>query len=89
MTKVGGVIVVILSLVAGFGGGYGYQLMNPAAKTGAASTAASSASTATTQTLAECLTSVWGKDKYAAITANSSLATTEDNFKALQCYQSK
>ena len=87
MTKVGGVIVVIVSLLAGFGGGAAYQAMYP----GKTSTAAKSASTSTTttQTLEDCLKGVWGADKYAAITANSALATTQDNFAALKCYLSK
>lgn len=86
MSTTGGMLVVVLSLVAGFGGGYTYE-----ATVGGESavTTSSSSSTASTQTLVECLTAVWGADKYAAITANSSLATTEDNFLALKCYQSK
>ncbi len=89
MSKLGGVLVVALSLIAGFGGGYGYNALvgsKPAATT---SSTSSATSTASTQSLEDCLTDVWGKDKYAAITANASLATTEDNFLALKCYQSK
>lgn len=90
MTKIGGVVVVILSLIAGFGGGAAYQWMYPAkAGTATGSSAAATATTSTTQTLEQCLTGVWGADKYAAITANSALATTQDNFAALKCYQSK
>lgn len=90
MTKVGGILVVIVSLIAGFGGGAAYQAMYPTtAGTGAASTTTAATATTATKTLAECLTDVWGADKYAAITANASLATTEDNFSALTCYQSK
>ena len=87
MSKVGGVVIVILSLVAGFGGGAAYSAMYPGGSTAAKTS--SSASTATTQTLTDCLKGVWGADKYAAITANSALATTQDNFAALKCYQSK
>ena len=86
MSKVGGVIVIILSLLAGLGGGFLYQ-----ATLGSKSSQTTSTSTATaakTQTLAECLTDVWGEDKYAAISANSSLATTADNLAALKCYES-
>lgn len=87
MSQMGGIVVVILSLLAGFGGGFTYQatLGKKAVKGGGAKT--SSASTATTkQSLPDCLKEVWGEDKYAAISANSSLATTEDNLASLKCY---
>lgn len=87
MSKVGGILVIILSFIAGFGGGFTYE--STLGKTKATGTATSAtAETATKQTLAECLTDVWGEDKYAAISANSSLATTEDNLAALKCYES-
>lgn len=90
MSKVGGIVVVILSLVAGFGGGAAYSAMYPGgSSTAKTSSNSSTAATASTQTLEDCLKEIWGSDKYAAITANSSLATTEDNFSALKCYQSK
>lgn len=87
MSTTGGVLVVVLSLLAGFGGGYAYEAIVGSKQ--AATTSSSSTETASTQTLEECLTDVWGTDKYAAITANASLATTEDNFSALKCYQAK
>lgn len=84
---------VVLAIIAGFGGGWTYQaiLGSKTAPSGSSSKAGSSAasdssSTAKTQTLAECLTEVWGADKYAAISANSSLATTDDNLASLKCY---
>lgn len=84
MSKIVGIVVVVLSLVAGFGGGWIYEL-TLGKKT---STATSTADTTVTEkTLAECLTEVWGVDKYAAISANSSLATTEDNLASLKCYK--
>lgn len=91
MSKIGGIIVVIVSLLAGFGGGFLYEATlgkttATKATTGGASSTAEK-STDTKQTLAECLTDVWGEDKYAAISANSSLATTEDNLAALKCYE--
>ncbi|MBI2589545.1 hypothetical protein HYW32_00715 [Candidatus Berkelbacteria bacterium] len=88
MSKIGGVLVVILSLVAGFGGGWVYQIVSGRSITSTSATPSSSV-TATAQSLEECLTEVWGDDKYAAISANSSLATTEDNFLALKCYEEK
>ncbi len=88
MSKMGGVVVVLLSLISGFGGGYGYNAMvGGSVSTKSASTTATTA--AETQSLEDCLKEVWGDDKYAALTANSSLATTEDNFSALKCYQAK
>ncbi|MBI4185693.1 hypothetical protein HY524_01425 [Candidatus Berkelbacteria bacterium] len=81
-------ITVLVSLVAGFGGGWLYQLLNGSTPSAASGTSATT-TTSPTQTLADCLTKVWGADKYAAITANASLATTEDNFQALACYQTK
>ena len=89
MTKVGGVIVVILSLLAGFGGGAAYSAVYPGGSTAAKSSSSSTTTAATMQSLEDCLKGVWGSDKYAAITANSALATTQDNFAALKCYQSK
>lgn len=86
MSKLGGIITVLLSLVAGFGGAWTYELTLGKTTT-ATSTSATTATTVKTQTLAECLTEVWGSDKYAAITANSSLATTEDNLASLKCYK--
>lgn len=89
MSTTGGILVVVLSLVAGFGGGWTYQAMlgdQAATSTGSSS---SSTETASTQSLEDCLKEVWGDDKYAAITANASLATTEDNFQALSCYEAK
>jgi hypothetical protein len=87
MSKTGGVLVVVLSLLAGFGGGWGYQTLNGGTTTSGTATTTTTASS--TQSLADCLKGVWGDDKYAALTANSSLATTEDNFAALTCYQAK
>ncbi len=82
MSKILGIIVIVLSLVAGFGGGWVYELtLGKNASTTATNTAA------TEKTLTECLTEVWGADKYAAISANSSLATTEDNLASLKCYK--
>lgn len=86
MSKIGGVIVIVLSLIAGFGGGWVYgQTLGKTTSSNTTTTAATTATT--TQTLSECLTGVWGKDKYAAISANSSLATTDDNLAALKCYK--
>ena len=89
MSKMGGVLVVVLSLIAGFGGGYGYNALVGGQSAAPTTSSTASTSTASTQSLEDCLKEVWGTDKYAAITANSSLATTEDNFSALTCYQSK
>lgn len=91
MSKWGGVLVVVLSLVAGFGGGWAYDYWMPGNTNKAAdvSASASPSASASTKTLAECLTEVWGEDKYAAITANANLATTADNFAALACYETK
>ncbi len=90
MSTTGGILVVILSLAAGFGGGWTYQAtLGGQATTTVTGSTSTGTKTASTQTLAECLTEVWGADKYAAITANPSLATTEDNFLALTCYESK
>lgn len=86
MSKAGGILIVILSFIAGFGGGFTYEMT--LGKTQSAASSKSSATAETKQTLAECLTDVWGADKYAAISANSSLATTEDNLAALKCYES-
>lgn len=79
-------ISLLVGLVGGFGGGWTYQSMQGSTTT---KSEATSSTTASTKTLAECLTDVWGADKYAAITANPSLATTEDNFQALTCYEAK
>lgn len=87
MSKTGGVLVVVLSLLAGFGGGWSYQAMSGTPTTESPTSTTTTASS--TQSLEDCLKGVWGDDKYAALTANSSLATTEDNFAALTCYQSK
>lgn len=83
MSKIGGIIVVVLSLIAGFGGGWTYE----ATLGKSTSSSSSSSSSSSEQTLADCLKEVWGDDKYAAISANSSLATTEDNLAALKCYE--
>lgn len=83
MSKIVGVIVVVLSLIAGFGGGWVYELTLGKST----STAATADTAAEEKTLGECLTEVWGADKYAAISANSSLATTEDNLASLKCYK--
>ncbi len=82
MSKVGGVVVVVLSLLAGFGGGWTYQ-----ATVGKSATGTSTSSSSTKQSKADCLKEVWGDDKYAAIGANPGLATTEDNLAALKCYE--
>lgn len=37
--------------------------------------------------LVACLKAKWGEDKYTAITANPSLASTDDKFNALPCYK--
>lgn len=90
MSTTGGILVVVLSLAAGFGGGWAYQAMLGTGSTVTKSSSSStSTETASTQSLEDCLKEVWGDDKYAAITANSSLATTEDNFLALKCYEAK
>lgn len=89
MSKVGGIIVVIISLLAGFGGGFVYEATMGKSSTASKSGSTSkSATTETKKTLAECLKETWGEDKYAAISVNSSLATTEDNLAALKCYES-
>lgn len=82
-------ISLLVGIVGGFGGGWAYQAtIGGNASTDA--TASSSSSTASsTKSLEDCLTEVWGADKYAAISANASLATTEDNFQALSCYEAK
>ena len=85
MSKFGGILVVILSLIAGFGGGWSYQAMTG----GQSTTSTGSSTSSSTQSLEDCLKEVWGDDKYTAISANSSLATTEDNFLALKCYEAK
>lgn len=99
MSKLFSVLVIVLSLVAGFGGGWIYQLtLGKAASTQTVNSTDStksttdsakttSATTSNTTTLKDCLTEVWGADKYAAISANSSLATTEDNLASLKCYK--
>ncbi|KKQ89778.1 MAG: hypothetical protein UT11_C0019G0003 [Berkelbacteria bacterium GW2011_GWA2_38_9] len=99
MSKLFSVLVIVLSLVAGFGGGWVYQLtLGKASPTQTASptnstksttdpTKTTSTTTSSTTTLKDCLTEVWGADKYAAISANSSLATTEDNLASLKCYK--
>lgn len=91
MSKLGGLLVIILAMMAGFGGGWVYSATlgktpTPTTTT-TTTTATTTTATATKQTLEECLTGVWGKDKYAAITANSNLATTEDNLASLKCYK--
>lgn len=98
MSKILSILVIVLSLAAGFGGGWLYQITlgkqsadqnattektTPATKTESADESTGSSE----QTPKECLTEVWGADKYAAISANSSLATTEDNLASLKCYQ--
>lgn len=87
MSNTGGIVVVILALLAGFGGGFTYEATLGKSSSSSSSTSKST-STDTKQTLADCLKEVWGDDKYAAITVNSSLATTEDNLAALKCYES-
>ena len=87
MSKLSGVFFLLLSLVVGFGGGWVYDYTLGSDKSATTSTTTSTSTTAKTQTLAECLTEVWGADKYAAISANSSLATTEDNLASLKCYK--
>lgn len=91
MSKMGGVLVVILSLIAGVGGGWAYESMIGSGGTSTTQESSSTASddTASTQSLEDCLKETWGDDKYAALSANSSLATTEDNFLALACYEAK
>ncbi len=87
MSKFGGVLVIVLSLIAGFGGGWVYQSFYGNQATSATTQPATTTTTAKTKTLAQCLTEVWGKDKYAAITANPALATTDDNLASLKCYK--
>ena len=77
---------VVLAIIAGFGGGWAYQATMGSKSATSGSSSSGSKSSAKTQTLAECLTEVWGADKYAAISANSSLATTDDNLASLKCY---
>lgn len=86
MSKMGGIIVVLLSLVMGFAGGFAYEATLGAKKT-AGNASATTTGTDSKQSLADCLKETWGEDKYAAISANSSLATTEDNLAALKCYE--
>lgn len=77
------IIVLIASLVGGTVGGY------LGVKLGGGSTASSTSSSATsssTDTTTACLEEKLGKEKAAAISANPSLATAEDNFKILPCY---
>lgn len=85
MSKVGGSIVVVLALIAGFVGGWTYEMTLGKKTAGTAGSASDTSSE--TQSVADCLKEVWGNDKYAAISANSSLATTADNLAALKCYQ--
>lgn len=98
MSKIFSLFVIIFSLAAGFGGGWLYQItlgkqIISQSETKTKDTATDKttptgkSSSKAEQTLEECLTEVWGKDKYAAISANSSLATTEDNLTALKCYE--
>lgn len=99
MSKLFSVLVIVFSLIAGFGGGWVYQLTlgkasltqttSPTNSTKSTTDSAKTTSTITssTTTLKDCLTEVWGADKYAAISANSSLATTEDNLASLKCYK--
>ena len=99
MSKLFSVFVIVLSLIAGFGGGWVYELTlgkasstqttssTNSAKSATDSTKTDSTTSTSTQTLKDCLTEVWGADKYAAISANSSLATTEDNLASLKCYK--
>lgn len=90
------IILIIVAVLAGFGGGWVYQLTlgknstassssTAATNTGISSTAAASTSSAA-EILAACLTEVWGSEKYAVISANASLATTEDKLASLKCY---
>ena len=87
--------MILVALLAGFGGGWAGNYVATNMTTGSTKTASpatvvtSASPTATTQSLSDCLTTVWGADKYAAITANANLATTEDNFAALKCYPTK
>ena len=84
MSTTGGIVVVVLSLVMGFAGGYVEQMtLGKTAKT----TTSTTTTTTKKTSLADCLKEVWGDDKYAAISANSSLATTADNLAALKCYE--
>lgn len=94
MSKLWMVATIVFSLVAGFGGGWVYEMTlgkgtnsTTATPTVTNSSTSSATTSASTQTLEECLTEAWGADKYAAISANSSLATTEDNLAALKCYK--
>jgi hypothetical protein len=82
------VISLLVGLVAGFGGGWAYQTLSGGSSQ-SSSTATTADSSDSPKSLEECLTEVWGADKYAAISANASLATTEDNFQALACYEAK
>ncbi len=84
------VITLLVGLVGGFGGGWAYQsLLGGSTATKSDSESSGATATSSTKSLEDCLTDVWGADKYAAITANASLATTEDNFQALACYEAK
>lgn len=81
------IISVLLSIIAGFGGGWAYQaIIDGKSLTSTKTSNTSAESTTKKQTLAECLSEIWGADKYAAISANSSLATTDDNLASLKCY---
>lgn len=82
-------ISLLVGLVGGFGGGWAYQTVMGGSDTTESSTSSSATTASSTKSLEDCLTEVWGADKYAAITANASLATTEDNFQALSCYEAK
>ncbi|MFA5926611.1 MAG: hypothetical protein WCT32_02020 [Patescibacteria group bacterium] len=91
MSKIAIVLIVLFSFAAGFGGGWVYDLTLGKETATVSTTTDTATTTGTTaakaQTLEECLTEVWGADKYAAISANSNLATTDDNLAALRCYK--
>lgn len=82
-------ISVLLAIIAGFGGGWTYQATIGGKSAKSTKTTGASVTTSATskQTLAECLMEVWGTDKYAAISVNPSLATTDDNLASLKCYE--
>lgn len=93
MSKIAIGLIVACSLLAGFGGGWVYELTlgKEEAATTTTTTAAtvvdSAATTAKTQTLEDCKKEAWGEDKYAAFSVNADLATTEDNLAILKCYK--
>lgn len=89
MSKFGGVIVVLLSLGAGFGGGWAYQAYAGSSGSSAPTTKTeTSTETVDAATLADCLKKVWGEEKYAALSVNADLASAADNLAAIQCYES-